>query len=168
MSISRLNNLRHFSWYHNILGVHDKSSQAYKTGKHPVDLPLPDHNVVYLESKLPRVQLSTLSNGVKVLTETAPFPNSVYIGVLIEAGTRDETLSTSGTLMALKNTYLKTNTRTNEQINYGMIQMSGGDFTMDYTQEMMYYQGHCLPHDTYDFLQMISDCVLDDKTLMDE
>jgi len=39
---------------------------------------------------------------------------------------------------------------------------------MDYTQELTYYQGHCLSHDVYDYLQMMSDCLLDEKTVMDE
>ena len=47
-------------------------------------------------------------------------------------GTRDETRETSGALLALKNTYLKTLKHTNETINYGMTQMSGGHMTMDY------------------------------------
>lgn len=43
------------------------------------------------------------------------------IGFLIDVGTRDETHETSGSLLALKNTYLKTLKHTNETINYGMI-----------------------------------------------
>ena len=54
------------------------------------------------------------------------------IGFFINVGTRDETEETSGSLLALKNTYLKTLKHTNETINYGMIQMSGGDMQMNY------------------------------------
>jgi len=42
-------------------------------------------------------------------------------GFLIDVGTRDETNETSGAMLALKNTYLKTLKHTNETINYGMI-----------------------------------------------
>ena len=55
-----------------------------------------------------------------------------FIGFFINVGTRDETEETSGSLLALKNTYLKTLKHTNETINYGMIQMSGGDMQMNY------------------------------------
>jgi processing peptidase subunit beta len=55
-----------------------------------------------------------LPNGVRIFTETAPFPGAVNLGLLIETGSRDETLQTSGMMMALKNTYLKSNSRTNE------------------------------------------------------
>ena len=41
-------------------------------------------------------------------------------------------MDNSGSLLALKNTYLKTLKHTNETINYGMVQMSGGDFNMEY------------------------------------
>ena len=61
----------------------------------------------------------------------------------MDVGTRDETPETSGALLALKNTYLKTLKHTNETINYGMIQMSGGSMTMDYDQERTYFKG-CL------------------------
>lgn len=44
-----------------------------------------------------------------------------YVGFMINIGTRDETEETSGALLALKNTYLKTLKHTNETINYGMI-----------------------------------------------
>ena len=54
------------------------------------------------------------------------------LGFLIDFGTRDETKETSGSLLALRNTYLKTLKHTNETINYGMIQMSGGAMSMDY------------------------------------
>jgi|LauGreDrversion4_2_1035121.scaffolds.fasta_scaffold243025_1 hypothetical protein len=64
-----------------------------------------------------------------------------FLGFLIDVGTRDENEETSGSLLALKNTYLKTLKHTNETINYGMIQMSGGDMTMDYDQERTYFRG---------------------------
>ena len=44
-----------------------------------------------------------------------------FLGFLIDVGTRDENEETSGSLLALKNTYLKTLKHTNETINYGMI-----------------------------------------------
>lgn len=40
---------------------------------------------------------------------------------MIDVGTRDENKETSGSLLALRNTYLKTLKHTNETINYGMI-----------------------------------------------
>ena len=87
----------------------------------------------------PEYNVTTLSNGFTVLTESQVFPGAVHMGkyillniinnkgFLVDVGTRDETNETSGAMLALKNTYLKTLKHTNETINYGMIQMSGGD-----------------------------------------
>ena len=50
----------------------------------------------------------------------------------MDVGTRDETAETSGAMLALKNTYLKTLKHTNETMNYNVIQMSGGNLDMDY------------------------------------
>jgi predicted Zn-dependent peptidase len=62
-----------------------------------------------------------LSNGFTVLTESQNFPGAVNMGILVDVGTRDETADTSGALLALKNTYMKTMRNTNETINYGMV-----------------------------------------------
>ena len=43
------------------------------------------------------------------------------LGLLIDVGTRDETNETSGVMLALKNTYLKTLKNSNETINFGRI-----------------------------------------------
>lgn len=47
---------------------------------------------------------------------------------MIDVGSRDEDAETSGSMLLLKNTYLKTAINTNETVNYGIRQMSGGEF----------------------------------------
>lgn len=89
-----------------------------------------------------------------------------FIGFLIDVGTRDETKETSGSLLALKNTYLKTLKHTNETINYLMIQMSGGNMTMDYDQERTYFKGHCFEYDVIDMFQMMVDIALEPKSVL--
>lgn len=88
------------------------------------------------------------------------------IGFLLDVGTRDETPETSGALLALKNTYLKTLKHTNETINYGMIQMSGGDMVMDYDQERTFFKGHCLEYDVIDMFQMLVDIALEPRSVL--
>jgi len=85
---------------------------------------------------------------------------------LIDVGTRDETKESSGALLALKNTYLKTLKHTNETINYGMIQMSGGSMTMDYDQERTYFKGHCIEYDVIDMFQMMVDIALEPRSVL--
>jgi processing peptidase subunit beta len=159
---------RRFGLVHNILGVFDKGSTAYAVGTYPPARHIPEYSPMIKDDAKPTVNVSTLSNGVQILTESAKFPTSIYMGVLLNAGTRDETAETSGVMLALKNTFLKTNTRTNEQLNYCMAQMAGGAVSMNYDQESAFYKGHCLSHDVYDYAQMFADMILDEKTVMDE
>ena len=84
----------------------------------------------------------------------------------MDVGTRDETNQTTGSLLALKNTYLKTLKHTNETINYGMIQMSGGNMTMDYDQERTYFNGQCIEYDVIDMFQMMVDIALEPRSVM--
>ena len=84
----------------------------------------------------------------------------------MDVGTRDETSETSGSLLALKNTYLKTLKHTNETINYGMIQMSGGAMTMDYDQERTFFKGHCIEYDVIDMFQMMVDIALEPRSVL--
>ena len=66
----------------------------------------------------------------------------------------------------MKNTYLKTLKHTNETINYGMIQMSGGAMQMDYDQERTYFRGHCIEYDTVDMFQMMVDIALEPRSVL--
>ncbi|OMJ75208.1 hypothetical protein SteCoe_25721 [Stentor coeruleus] len=160
--------LRKFGFVHDLLGIHNTTSHGYIFGCNPPHKVIPEHSPLVSQDLPKKLQLTTLSNGVRIVTESEGLPSSVHLGVTISTGVRDETEKYSGVVHALSQTYLKTNVRTNEQINYGMIQMSGGEFNMTYDHDFMNYHGFCLAHDTYDIMQMLSDCVLDEKTIMDE
>jgi hypothetical protein len=84
----------------------------------------------------------------------------------MDVGTRDETAETSGSLLALKNTYLKTLKHTNETINYCMIQMSGGSMSMDFDQERTFFKGHCIEYDVIDMFQMMVDISLEPRSVL--
>jgi len=88
------------------------------------------------------------------------------MGILINMGTRDETNESSGSLLNIKNTYLKTVLNTNETVNYGMVQMSGGSFEMDYNQENSYFRASCLSHDVVDIFNMVADCSLEPRSVV--
>jgi len=159
---------RRFGMLSNFFGLLSPSTTGVIIGGYPPGREIPDHQPITRTDEISKVQSTTLPNGVRVVTESTNFPSNVRFGVTINAGTRDETEETSGVVNALRQTFLKTNTRTNEQINYCMIQSSGGAFAMDFNQEFMNYTGHCLAHDFYDMNQMLADCVLDEKTVIDE
>jgi predicted Zn-dependent peptidase len=87
----------------------------------------------------------------------------VHLGVFVDYGTRDESSETSGALLSLKNTYLKTAINTSETVNYGITQMSGGEFEMDYSRENAYYRASCLAHDVVDVFSMVADSAFEPK-----
>jgi predicted Zn-dependent peptidase len=83
--------------------------------------------------------VSKLENGVTVVTESSPLADKINMGLLIKLGTRDETLKTSGALHSIQTCYYKSFANTNETINYGMVQMSGGHFKMNFNRESMQF-----------------------------
>lgn len=151
---------------HRVMNTFDKSTTNYGTATYKPDQELKGHEPVELDTRDCEYQATTLSNGFTVLTESEDFPGSVHMGFLINVGTRDETPETSGSLQALKNVYLKTLKHTNETVNYGMIQMSGGDMEMDYDQETTYFRGHCIEYDTVDMFQMLVDIALEPRSVL--
>jgi len=84
----------------------------------------------------------------------------------MNVGTWDETPETSGSLLAIKNTYLKTIKHTNETVNYLMIQMSGGSCEMTYDQEKTYFKSTCVEYDVVDMFQMMVDIALEPKSAL--
>ena len=146
--------------FHKVLNTFDKSSTSYSVAAYRPDVELKGHKPIELHTQDREYHATTLSNGFTVLTESEDFPGAVHMGFLMNVGTRDETEETSGALLALKNVYLKTLKHTNETVNYGMIQMSGGDMEMDYDQETTYFRGHCIEYDTVDMFQMLVDIAL--------
>lgn len=134
--------------------------------KYDPAVPLTGHKPLPRVDDVGEYNITNLSNGFSVLTESEVFPGSVHMGFLMDVGTRDETAETSGAMLALKNTYLKTLKHTNETINYGMIQMSGGDMQMDYDQERTYFKGHCIEYDTVDMFQMMVDIALEPRSVL--
>lgn len=101
-----------------------------------------------------------------VITEQTTYPSNVHMGILINVGTRDENGENSGALLAIKNTYLKTLKHTNETINYGMIQMSGGETSMEYDEETMWYHSYCFEYDTLDMFRMLADCAFEPRSFL--
>jgi len=130
--------------FNRVFNTLDTSTAAYQVVTHDPTIPLAGHKPIEKLDEAHEYTVTSLENGFTVLTESQNFPGAVHMGFLMDVGTRDESAETSGSLLALKNTYLKTLKHTNETINYGMIQMSGGAMTMDYDQERTYFKGHCI------------------------
>lgn len=99
----------------------DKGTHAYSVVRSDPTLPLKGLKPIETQDVAREYNVTNLTNGFTVLTESSSFPGPVHMGFLVDVGTRDETMETTGALCALKNTYLKTLKHTNETINYGMI-----------------------------------------------
>lgn len=144
----------------------DLSDPHYKAATASPLYPLESHKVQYRKDQSPQYEVTKLKNGVSVLTESQVFPGVVDMGILLDVGTRDETHETSGSLLSIRSTYYKTVLNTNETVNYGMVQMSGGQFDMDYDQENTYWKAHCLQHDVVDIFNMMADCALEPRSVV--
>jgi hypothetical protein len=88
------------------------------------------------------------------------------MGILLNVGSRDETHETSGSSLAIKSTYMKTLKHTNETLNYNMTQMSGGETTMEYDEETMFYHSYCFEYDATDMFRMLADMAFEPRTFL--
>jgi predicted Zn-dependent peptidase len=149
-----------------IFNVQDRSDPHYRAATFNPVVPLEGHRPQYAKNSAPKYEITKLKNGITVVTESLVFPNVVDLGILLDVGVRDETNETSGSLLSIKNTYYKTVLNTNETINYGMVQMSGGDYDMEYDQENAYFKAHCLSHDVVDIFNMMADCALEPRSVV--
>ena len=125
---------------------------------------LPSGTLLSQTSTLP--EISMLSNGVRVVTQSNPVPSQIHMNILLNVGSRDETPENSGSMHSIKLTRYKSALVTNETVNYGMVQMSGGSYNMNYDREMASFNASCLDHDAVDIFSMMADCALEPKTLL--
>ena len=150
------------------LSYFDQNNSSYRMTKYDPQKELEGHNPIVSRAESDRFdyKIRKLNNGITVVTETTNFPTAVNMGILLAVGVRDETAETSGACHAFKNTYLKTIKHTNETINYGMIQMSGGETSMEYDEENIFYKTTCFDYDTIDMFRMISDMAFEPRTIL--
>lgn len=47
-----------------------------------------------------------------------------------------------------------------------MVQMSGGEFNMEYDQESTFWRASCLQHDVVDIFRMASDCAFEPRSVV--
>ena len=112
------------------------------------------------------VQMSTLENGIRVVSRACQVPGHIQMGLVMNVGTRHETNQTSGALHSIKTTMFKSALHTNETVNYGMVQMSGGSYTMNYDREFAVYNASCMDHDVVDIFSMMTDCALEPRNIL--
>jgi predicted Zn-dependent peptidase len=151
-----------------ILQHWNQNSLSFRMAKHDPLKEFEGHNPVVHKGESDQIdyKIRKLHNGITVITETTDFPTSVNMGILLKTGIRDETSETSGACLALKNTYLKTIKHTNETINYGMVQMSGGETGMEFDEENMFFKTSCFDYDAVDMFRMIADMAFEPRSML--
>lgn len=112
----------------------------------------------------PQIHQTRLPNGVRVISEEARLPGLATIGLAADFGTRDESPQCSGTLHSMSLTRYKSMLNTVDTVNYGMVQMSGGDYRMGYDREKAWWKTQCLAHDAVDLFSMMADCAFEPRT----
>lgn len=150
------------------LDTYNQSALAFRMAKYDPTQEFHGHNPVVVGSGSEQrdYKIRKLNNGITVITETSSMPSAVHMGIHLNVGVRDENTETSGACLAIKNTYLKTVKHTNETINYGMIQMSGGETTMEYDEETMLYRSSCFDYDVVDMFRMLWDLAFEPRTIL--
>ena len=115
-----------------MLYVSDTASESHRIINSSMHTKLQGVDEIVYSPNTPTYSFSKLPSGITVMTESICVPANVQLGLFIDMGTRDEDAESSGAMLSLKNTYLKTAISTNETVNYGIAQMAGGHFEMTY------------------------------------
>ncbi len=109
---------------------------------------------------LESVQITTLTNGLRVVTESVPYVRSASVGVFVGIGSRDEDPDTAGISHFIEHMMFKgTPKRTAHQIA-DTIESRGGHLNAWTDKEMTTYQARVLAEDTGLALDVLSDMLL--------
>ncbi|KAI1793122.1 Metalloenzyme, LuxS/M16 peptidase-like protein [Ganoderma leucocontextum] len=115
----------------------------------------------------PPVQITTLSNGIRVATETTPGHFS-SVGLYLDAGSRYETHSTSGVSHFLDRMAFKTTKSRTEEKMATDIDTLGGQILCSSARESVMYQSSHFHNGTPLAMSLIADTVLDAAFLSEE
>jgi len=111
-------------------------------------------------SNIPGVEISTLTNGLRVVTHCLPHLETVSLGVWINAGARHEQINQHGIAHFLEHMAFKgTPTRTALEIAEE-IEMSGGDLNAATSLETTAYYARVLKGDTGLAVSLLSDILI--------
>ncbi len=103
------------------------------------------------------IQLTTLNNGLRVITDTAPDVHSVALGIWVNVGTRNEDPAYNGAAHMVEHMLFKgTPTRSTQQIAE-TIEDVGGHMNAYTSREMTSYHIHLLKNDMRLGLEVLAD-----------
>ena len=114
-----------------------------------------------------RIRLSTLPNGLRVVTEHMPFVKSAALGVWVATGSRNETEAEAGLSHMLEHMAFKGTTRRTARGIVEEIEDVGGDLNAYTDYETTAYQARVLAEHVPLALDIIAD-ILRDSTFREE
>ena len=117
----------------------------------------PDNSKIIIPSiehdyLVPRLQITKLKTGIKVITESIVFPTSVHIGIIFKSGTRND-FSSNNILQSIQNTFLSHLSPDSLK----QLDLSASDFRMHFDQESTVFQGHSLSQDSIKLLKIFNE-----------
>ncbi|KAF7302765.1 hypothetical protein HMN09_00911600 [Mycena chlorophos] len=115
----------------------------------------------------PGCQLTTLPNKIRVATQTTPGHFSA-VGLYIDAGSRFESPSTSGSSHFLDRMAFKTTSNRTEEQMADAVQSLGGQILCSSSRESIMYQSSHFDRGTPQALSLIADTVLNPSFLPEE
>ncbi len=113
------------------------------------------------------IRLTTLKNGLRVITDHVPSIDSVALGVWADVGTRDEDLAHNGVAHMVEHMLFKGTKRRNAVQIAEEIEDAGGQVNAWTSREMTAYHIHLLKEDTGLALDILAD-MLQNSTLPQE
>jgi mitochondrial-processing peptidase subunit alpha len=123
-------------------------------------VPLPDHSPIYIKDIPSLLQKSKLENGIKIITETAKFPNCINLAIVIKLGTRDDPL---GHLDIYKELFLKSRGK-NDQHQYSILELCGSEVSILLERENIYIHTSCLEEHLSHVIQALSHTIFYEVT----
>ncbi len=105
------------------------------------------------------LKITTLSNGLRVVTDHVPSVDSVAVGVWVNAGARNEELKHNGAAHMVEHMLFKGTKRRNAQDIAEVIENVGGHINAYTSREITSYHIHLLKEDLPLALDVLSDIV---------
>lgn len=105
------------------------------------------------------IKRSQLTNGIEIVTEYIPSAKTIYIGFLVDVGSRDEDDDLQGCSHFIEHLLPKgTKNRTAHEID-PLIELKGGDLNADTDRDITRYYAWILKEDMESTIEILSDMV---------
>ena len=106
---------------------------------------------------------SKLANGVKLITESKRFPNSISLGIVLQVGIRNDP---KGYLDLYKDLFLRSRSAVDQKA-YSTLELAGCDINLLLERENLYFYTTCLEEHLQVVLPALKQSIFSNKLQMD-